>query len=140
VDSSVPVGHYALVAAMDYNELLSGLSHRSFIQFCVGSGVRLDLDGAPHYEITIESPLSIAASNIERAEPTSTEVLVALRDLLMQPVHSVIQREGELSVMFESVTVTVQPDEQYEAWQIRADDETLIVCMPGGELAVWIPK
>jgi len=120
--------------------LFSRLSNRSFIQFCVGSGVRLDLDGPPFYEITIESPLSIAASNIGRAEPTSVEVLAALRDLLMQPVRSVIQRDGELSVVFESLTIIVEPDEQYEAWQIRADDETIIVCMPGGELAVWLPE
>lgn len=58
----------------------------------------------------------------------------------MQPVQSVVERDGELSVVFESVTITVHPDDQYEAWQIRADDETLIVCVPGGELAVWLPK
>jgi hypothetical protein len=134
------IGHYALVAATDYSGLLSQLSHRQFIQFCVGNGVRLDLGGSPFYEITIESPLSIAASNIEHAAPTSTEVLVALRDLLLQPVQSVTERDGELIVVFESVTITVQPDQRYEAWQIRADDETLIVCMPGGGLSAWFPE
>jgi hypothetical protein len=128
------------VAATDYSELFSRLAGRSLIQFCVGGGVRLDLDGSPYYEINIESRLSIAALNIERAEPTSTEVLVALRDLLMQPVQSAIERDGELSLVFESVTIVVQPHEQYEAWQIRADDDTMIVCIPGGELAVWLPK
>ncbi len=120
--------------------MFARLAGRSLIQFCVGSGVRLDLDGSPNYEITIESPLSIPARNIERAEPTSADVVLALRELLMQPVHSVIERDGELTVVFESVTITVQPDDKYEAWQIRADDETMIVCVPGGELAVWLPS
>ena len=123
-----------------YSELFSRLSGRSLIQFCVGSGVRLDLGGSPHYEITIESPLSIAAARIERAESTSVEVLAVLRGLLMQPVRSVVEHDGQLSVVFDSATITVPRDDDYEAWQVRADDGTLIVCVPGGELAVWLPE
>ena len=128
------------MAAEDYSELFVPLTGRSMIQFCVGSGVRLDLDGSPHYEITIETPLTITAMNIERAEPTSVEVLAALRGLLMRAVLSVSEHHGQLSVEFDSVTITVPPDENYEAWQIRADDGLLIVCIPGGELAVWLPE
>lgn len=75
--SSRRSGHDALVAAEDYKELFGRLAGRSLIQFCVGSGVRLDLEGSPHYEITIESLLTIVAGNIEQAEPTSVEVLGA---------------------------------------------------------------
>ena len=134
------IGHYALVAAKDYGELFSRLAGRPLIQFCVGSGVRLDLAGSPHYEITIESPLSIAAANLERAESTSVEVLAVLRGLLMQPVRSVVEYDGQLSVVFDSMTITVPRDDDYEAWQIRADDGMMIVCIPGGELAVWLPE
>jgi hypothetical protein len=128
------------VAVDDYSEWFSRLTGRRLIQFCVGAGVRLDLEGSPHYEITIESPLSIAAANIDRAESTSVEVLAVLRGLLMQPVRSVTERDGQLSVVFDSMTITVPRDDDYEAWQIRADDGMLIVCIPGGELAVWLPE
>ena len=134
------VGHDALVAAEDYKELFGRLAGRSLIQFCVGSGVRLDLEGSPHYEITIESPLTIVAANIEQAEPTSIEVLGALRDLLMKPVLSVSDSDGQLDVVFDSLTISVPRDDNYEAWQVRADDGLMIVCVPGGELAVWLPE
>jgi hypothetical protein len=127
------------VAAKDYTKQFVPLAGRSLIQFCVGSGVRLDLEGSPHYEITIESPLTIAGTNIERADATSVEVLAVLRELLMKPVSSVSEHQGQLSVVFESVTINVPSDDNYEAWQIRADDGLLIVCVPGGELAVWLP-
>lgn len=128
------------MASDDYSELFRPLAGRDLIQFCVGAGVRLDLHGSPHYEITIESPLSIVAANIERAEATSAEVLAVLRTLLMKPIRSVEQRDGQLSVVFDSITITVPLDDNCEAWQIRADNGLLIVCVPGGELAVWLPE
>lgn len=128
------------MAADDYTELFTPIAGRDLIQFCVGAGARLDLHGSPNYEITLESPLSIAAANIERAEPTSVEVLAVLRTLLMSPIRSVEQRDGQLSVLFESLTITVPPDDRYEAWQIRSDDGLLIVSVPGGDLAVWLPE
>ena len=134
------IGHDAHVAAEDYKDLFGLLAGRSLIQFCVGSGVRLDLAGSPHYEITIESPLTIVAARIEQAEPTSVEVLGALRDLLMKPVLSVSESDGQLDVVFDSLTISVPRDDDYEAWQVRADDGLLIVCAPGGELAVWLPE
>jgi hypothetical protein len=127
------------VAADDYTELFAPLAGRSMIQFCVGSGVRLDLGGSPHYEVTIESPMSIQARNIDRAESTSVEVFAVLRDLLMKPVRSVNEHQGQLTVAFDSLTITVPRDDDYEAWQIRADNGLMIVCVPGGELAVWLP-
>src|SRR6266508_814382 len=43
----------------------SPLAGRSLVQLCLWSGLRLDLDRPPHYEITIESSSSIVALNVE---------------------------------------------------------------------------
>ena len=123
------------MGAKDYSSLVLPFAGRYLAQFCVGSGVRLDFTGPPHYEITIESPLSVEALNIDRADPTSTAVLAALRDQLMKPVVSVAEVSGELTIAFGDLTITVPRDNDYEAWQIRADDGLMIVCIPGGELA-----
>jgi hypothetical protein len=127
------------VSTNDYSSLLEPLAGRSLIQFCVGAGVRLDLDGPPYYEITIECPLTITAMSIEGAEPTTPAVLAALRELLMTTALSVTQQDGHLTITFDQASITVPPNDNFEAWQIRSDDGLLIVCTPGGDLAVWTP-
>lgn len=83
--------------------------------------------------------MPIEARNNDRAESTSVEVLAVLRDLLMKPVRSVSEYVGQLTVVFDSLTITVPRDDTYEAWQVRAGNGMMIVCVPGGELAVWLP-
>jgi hypothetical protein len=34
-------------------------------------------------------------------------------------------------------TLAVPPLDQYEAWEIRGPGDQGIICLPGGELAVW---
>lgn len=67
-------------------------------------------------------------------------VLMTLLGLLNQAAQAVIADTGQLTLCFEDDTVlTVPPDDSYEAWQLRDDTDLLIVCMPGGQLAIWLP-
>ena len=124
----------------DVTRILGALGGRTFIQFCVGSGVHLGLDGAPEYTITIECPMTITESG-PPVEPTSTEALGRLRDLLMKHVVAVDHDDGTLTVSFaDGHSLAVAPHDLYEAWQVNGDDGSLIVCMPGGELSWWAPR
>jgi hypothetical protein len=53
---------------------------------------------------------------------------------------SAIDNYGSLLVDFEDGTqIRADPDEDYESWTIAGPHGLLIVCTPGGELAVWGP-
>jgi hypothetical protein len=129
------------VSRPDVNPILGHLRNRKLIQFCVGAGLRLDLDARPHYEVTIECPLWIGAANASPLiEPTDVTALAAVRGLLMKQVTDIEEIAGTLTIRFdEDAMLVVPPDPDYEAWQVRADDGLLVVCIPGGELAVSSP-
>ena len=128
------------MTADDAAVILSGLGGRTFVHFTVASGIHLGLDREPNYTITIECPVTISESG-EPLEVQSTPVLEKLRELLMSEVDSVEQSGGMLTISFGGgAQIVVPPDELYEAWQVNADDGSLVVCMPGGELAVWAPE
>lgn len=120
---------------------LNRLAGRPLIQYCVGTGVRLDF-GAPDFpELTIETPITVTRSGTVRAgEPHSQLVLMTLLGLLNQAAEATIADDGQLTLRFtEGTSLTVRPDDKYEAWQLRDDNGLLIVCTPGGGLAIWLP-
>jgi hypothetical protein len=117
------------------------LTGRPLIQYCVGTGVRLDF-GAPGFsELTIECPITVTrAGATDVDEPHSQLVLMTLLGLLNQAVEATIDDDGQLTMRFaEGTTLTAPPDDRYEAWQLRDHAGLLIVCMPGGDLAIWLP-
>jgi hypothetical protein len=59
---------------------------------------------------------------------------------MMTPVASVSEDAGRLDIVFAGLTIAVPPDERYEAWQVRADNGLLMVCVPGGDVAIWKPE
>lgn len=128
------------VASDDATQILSDLGGRAFVYFTVATGVHLGLDGKPNYTISIECPVTITESG-EPLEVQSTPVLEMLRGLLMSEIVSVEQSRGVLTISFGGgAQIVVPPDELYEAWQVNADNGSLVVCTPGGELAVWAPE
>ncbi|MER5218929.1 DUF6188 family protein [Streptomyces flaveus] len=49
-----------------------------------------------------------------------------------------VGNSGELAIEFESgVKLTVQPDDDYEAWGLVGPKRRRVICTPGGEIAVW---
>jgi len=124
--------------ALDLADVLTRMAGRTLIQFCVGAGMRRDLQGSPYYEITIECPLFLDGS--PPFEPTDDAVVLGVRDLLMQNVGSISVDGGTLTVAIGEHRMVVAPHQDFEAWQINADDGTLVVCMPGGGLSTWFPR
>ncbi len=61
-------------------------------------------------------------------------------------LHKSIERvsaykNGTVEVRFtDGSTLTAAPNPNYESWHITGAGGLLIVCTPGGELAVWLPK
>lgn len=63
------------------------------------------------------------------------------------PALSVVRRKvesikaydrGMLEVTFDhDLAITVEPLELFEAWNIAGNGGPMLVCMPGGKLAVW---
>lgn len=45
--------------------------------------------------------------------------------------------DGTLVLVVGSARLEVPPDDDYEAWSLIRADGSRVVCMPGGELAVW---
>jgi Family of unknown function (DUF6188) len=59
--------------------------------------------------------------------------------LVGRTVASASATDGILSLTFaDGATLRCEPSAEYEAWQVvGGSPENLVVCMPGGELAVW---
>jgi len=48
-----------------------------------------------------------------------------------------ISDEGTLSFVVGEARVELPPHPKYEAWDIAGPDKQLVVCLPGGQLAIW---
>lgn len=120
---------------------LDQLAGKPLIQYCVGAGVRLDFAVPTHPELTIEAPITIERSgDVQVGEPQSELVMLTLLGLLHHAAEPTVASSGHLTLRFaEGTTLTVLPEDNYEAWQLRDDDGLLIVCMPGEDLAIWLP-
>jgi hypothetical protein len=51
-------------------------------------------------------------------------------------------KSGTLEIQFtDSTIMRVEPDKDYEAWQLAAETSgLLVVCGPGGALSIWQPR
>jgi hypothetical protein len=124
------------------NQLLREIGGRPLIAFRMGGGVHLEFGEPPYYEITIEGRLRVAhAGGPERqGDPVSPEVAQDLIPLLNAYVTTAaFSPDGTLTIVFDDVRVVVPPGDRYEAWQMRSDDDLLIVGTPGGGVAIWGP-
>ncbi|MGO4599029.1 DUF6188 family protein [Terrabacter sp. 2RAF25] len=63
-----------------------------------------------------------------------------LADLLGQEVTGVlVSRTNDLAINLVDAQVSCRVDPAYESWTIHGPHRAMVVCMPGGELAVWSP-
>jgi Family of unknown function (DUF6188) len=116
---------------------------RSLIQVCFGTGVRLDFDGALFPEVTIEGFLEVTSQDGETwvGEPLSVDAAARLLPMLLVRVSAVaVNEEGSLAVELAGRSrIEVPVSQDFEAWQWRQDDGSLVVCKPGGDLSIWGP-
>ena len=72
--------------------------------------------------------------------PASQEVAAGLTLFGARVMSAVAFKSGVLRLAFSSgCLLRVTPDPVFEAWTATAPDGLLVVCMPGGPLAVWQP-
>lgn len=90
--------------------------------------------------VRIETPFKILDG------PRELQVIVAQSSTLVhvlnllheQLLDANAQSDGTLRLVFANgVVIVVPPDPNYEAWTLEGPAGYLVVCRPGGELAVW---
>ncbi|WP_203756882.1 DUF6188 family protein [Actinoplanes cyaneus] len=119
-----------------------GLEGMRVIQLRVSYQLELVLDGDA--EVTIE-----AKAVLRRGDPASSKAQAVNLDPEQQVVapalavfgatvtSSAVLRTGVLDLAFDNgLSLAVNPDAQFEAWQVRKS-AGLLVCTPGGDIAIW---
>lgn len=94
------------------------------------------------YFIVIESPFNVEShgTNVSLSpEEDADEAFQPIRQLVGRMVEEATADDaGALHVRFSDGTrLEVPPDEAYEAWNVSGPNGALVVCTPGGKLAVW---
>jgi hypothetical protein len=83
-----------------------------------------DLDGTEHLVIPAE------ARHLEFVLP-----------VLRAPIDSACAfKVGDLELKIGGATITVPPNDAFEAWTVTGPNGLRVVSMPGGTLAVWSPS
>ena len=94
-----------------------------------------------NHEVRIETDFSVLMSDRDLRVSLETDSIeqAPFHSLVGQAVtSSMAENSGTLVVAFgDGTTLRVEPNDVYEAWTIAGPDGKKIVCMPGGELAVW---
>lgn len=109
-------------------------------QIVLGHAVSLVRVGEGGGAVTIEGDFTVRVDDDTHVvSPESLDAGGAvLLGLLHHEVHeATVDEDGSLRLRIGAATLVVPPSEEFEAWRFAADDGRLVVCMPGGQLAVW---
>jgi hypothetical protein len=105
---------------------------------CQGSVV-LTMTGG--YVVVLEAPFTVTTPEAStRCDPgLIVESAGVEGDLVGQIIDAcTVDDAGSLSVTFTSgIRLQVNPDDGFEAWTVSGPEGMLVVCTPGGRLAVW---
>ena len=112
----------------------------SVISVCFDGAVTLQTSA--DYELRVETNAAIeipgeAALAFDPERPGT--VAARLVNLIGKRVsRAEATNTGVLDIHFDDrVQLVVPPNDNYEAWSISGPRQERIVCMPGGELAIW---
>ncbi len=100
----------------------------------------LYIDTLDGWQITIESDFSVSDGDHEWSK--SRGDLDEIVALLGQHVGTAlgtfqIGPSGSLQFSIGPLSVQALPSPKYESWNVAGPDKQLVVCTPGGELAIW---
>ena len=99
------------------------------------------VEGSSRWELRIEQPFAMRAA--DGTEQVVVPAEGAHLDVVLQLLRSTVEyatafKDGHLEVRVRDGTVLqVPPDEGFEAWTVSGPAHVRLVCLPGGELAVW---
>lgn len=125
-------------AARGHLESLLGLE-LGLVTFWVG-GVRLVLGG---WELTVGASLQLTGISADGAPagPVVAGTADVLLRLLEAPVSGAdLSDRSTLSITFggaDQRTLSAVADDHYEAWELAGPGGERLVCLPGGDLAIW---
>jgi uncharacterized protein DUF6188 len=120
-----------------------GFRGQSVVSEEFGFTIAFEISG--DYEIRTGTPflLSTPAGNFRFQPDEEPEGnLDRLRELIGHTVtEATTDKSGTLHVAFDNnARLRIDPDTSYEAWTVSGPHGMLVVCMPGGELAIWDEK
>lgn len=91
--------------------------------------------------ISVEADAALEEEGGGPATPLAPEqqaVAAALGLFGMTVIDVTAFKDGRLVVEFDKgARLTVAADPHFEAWNITGPDNLRVVCMPGGDLAIW---
>ena len=121
----------------DVERLLRPLIGQALNQLCVGVGdLQLRFDGG--LSITFETEVRRADGAGVPVAPYTLEGLSLLVPLLNGNVTgAAVNGLGGLSLTIDRTELHCPSHRDFEAWNFRRPDGVLVVCTPGGDLAVW---
>jgi Family of unknown function (DUF6188) len=91
-------------------------------------------------EVIVEAPCLVTDPDgrEHRVERDDLGTIPALLALQSRVITNASAEDGTLRAAFDDgSTLAVRPHDEYEAWHIEGPGDSGVVCMPGGELAVW---
>lgn len=98
------------------------------------------------YYVRVENDFVVTIRDIQfRISPendSADSTTERLQPLVSETVTSAVAHDsGTLVLTFaNAASLQVEPDTHYEAWTFAGPKGAKVVCMPGGELAIWSPK
>jgi hypothetical protein len=99
------------------------------------SGVQLDIETEA---LLTHGSLSAPDAVPTRLVPERQEVAPALALFGAKIVSAVAFRSGSLRLIFETGShLNVKPHPRYEAWGAHGPGKLVLVCQPGGGVALW---
>jgi hypothetical protein len=93
--------------------------------------------------IRLEGTLVLTAPNSRfEVAPEDRRTLLPVLQLIGRTLTAIeCSQDGNLYLSLgEDVTIVAKADQDYEAWELQADNGLRIVSMPGGGLSLWDPK
>ena len=112
-------------------------------QVRVSYQLTLLLDGAAQVSFETEvllthGPLGAPDVTPIHLDPERQDVAPALALFSATVLSAVAFKTGALRLVFDTGThLNAKPHPQYEAWSARGPDALLLVCQPGGSVAIW---
>jgi Family of unknown function (DUF6188) len=133
------VRHYVRMSELDF---LIGQTVEEFRY--PANGLRVVFDSGDHVEPRLYADLEGAFRFVDSAGTTHVvdddlSSLGAVFAVAGEKVERVSTTDGVLALHFsDGNSIHCEPDPDYEAWQVVGGDPLgLVICMPGGELAMW---
>ncbi len=107
------------------------------LHFWEGAGVPNSTPG-PEYTLLIEGPLRITSAEHDWSiDPQAGPDAAYLRLVTKTVARAIASADGGLVVEFTDGDRLIVPPDKYEPWQLDGEDQSLVVSVAGGGLAIW---